>query len=353
MGPMTQQAMKNSKKKRNTPIVNNTQPSTENSVLSRVENALGNAFHQTINNTVYPIPAQLFHEYVGRPLLKKLESSSEEKGKEIQNARTNYMNTPKYSSAIDKQRNTRSSGLYNEYISRVGMLGLIPNGDGTYKCYDNKGNIIKNCAQTVNQIQRSLGNHQNTDGNAWDSKGVYGQKYLFDGNIIPKIGGYNKLYHNVSNGIASLLGNIKVSSGNIDLKTGDVVGLFSTNSDHNNEAWYGGTNNRSNSHEGIVFQPEGRKDRTYIIHNINGKVYVDPITEFTGLTPGWGITSIYRPNKKPQNNTNINSNITYNASKNGKDFYDFLTAEGRKKYNINVHDNRDYILVNGKPKVLE
>ena len=36
-------------------------------------------------------------------------------------------------------------------------------------------------------------------------------------------------------------------------------------------------------------------------------------------------------------------------STDGKNFYDVLTTEGKKKYGLDIHSGKNYRLVNGKP----
>ena len=82
-----------------------------------------------------------------------------------------------------------------------------------------------------------------------------------------------------------------------------MVDLYSANSAHNDEAWNNGTLNRSNSHTGVVIQPNhNNKKGTYILHNVNGTISLDPISKFMvseqGPTLDWGITGVHRPGTK-------------------------------------------------------
>ena len=182
--------------------------------------------------------------------------------------------------------------------SRMGDLGLVPNGDGTYSLYNPKTGKVTQCAMTRNQIERVLGPHK-TDMNAWDGRGVYGDSTIFNGyKYLPKIGGYNKVTHTLQNLAASAA--VQANFNNIDFQQGDVVDLYSANSAHNDEAWNNGTLNRSNSHTGVVIQPNhNNKKGTYILHNVNGTISLDPISKFMvseqGPTLDWGITGVHRP----------------------------------------------------------
>lgn len=198
-------------------------------------------------------------------------------------------------------------------VSRVGNMGLIASGDGTYKLYDSKGKLIDQCAQTRNSLERMLGGH-NTDMNAWDSKGVYGDSTIYNGyKYLLKIGPYNKITHTLQNLTAAGLTQSKLK--NLNLQTGDVVDLYSMNSAHNDEAWKNGTQNRSNSHTGVIYQPyKGRKDLTWVIHNINGKIYVDPMSKFmvseSGANLDWAPTGFHRPGTKEHPYVDSKGNYT-------------------------------------------
>ena len=182
--------------------------------------------------------------------------------------------------------------------SRMGDLGLVPNGDGTYSLYNPKTGKVTQCAMTRNQIERVLGPHK-TDMNAWDGRGVYGDSTIFNGyKYLPKVGGYNKVTHTLQNLAASAA--VQANFNNIDFQQGDMVDLYSANSAHNDEAWNNGTLNRSNSHTGVVIQPNhNNKKGTYILHNVNGTISLDPISKFMvseqGPTLDWGITGVHRP----------------------------------------------------------
>ena len=197
--------------------------------------------------------------------------------------------------------------------SRMGDLGLVPNGDGTYSLYNPKTGKVTQCAMTRNQIERVLGPHK-TDMNAWDGWGVYGDSTIFNGyKYLPKVGGYNKVTHTLQNLAASAA--VQANFNNIDFQQGDMVDLYSANSAHNDEAWNNGTLNRSNSHTGVVIQPNhNNKKGTYILHNVNGTISLDPISKFMvseqGPTLDWGITGVHRPGTKEHPYKDKNGNYT-------------------------------------------
>ena len=94
-----------------------------------------------------------------------------------------------------------------------------------------------------------------------------------------------------------------------------MVDLYSANSAHNDEAWNNGTLNRSNSHTGVVIQPNhNNKKGTYILHNVNGIISLDPISKFMvseqGPTLDWGITGVHRPGTKEHPYKDKNGNYT-------------------------------------------
>ena len=210
--------------------------------------------------------------------------------------------------AFDKDRTGHRVGS-----SRMGDLGLVPNGDGTYSLYNPKTGKVTQCAMTRNQIERVLGPHK-TDMNAWDGRGVYGDSTIFNGyKYLPKVGGYNKVTHTLQNLAASAA--VQANFNNIDFQQGDMVGLYSANSAHNDEAWNNGTLNRSNSHTGVVIQPNhNNKKGTYILHNVNGTISLDPISKFMvseqGPTLDWGITGVHRPGTKEHPYKDKNGNYT-------------------------------------------
>lgn len=261
-----------------------------------------------------------------------------------------YANTPEYRAEFDRYQPTKTETGSTVYRSRLGDLGLVSNNDGTYSLYDKNGKLIDKCAQTTNALQEMLQKHQNTIGDAWTSHGMYGDSMLVNGyKYLPKIGKYNKFMHTAQNLTAAAA--VQSQLNNLDLQTGDVVGLYSANSDYNDRAWNEGTRNRSNSHEGLVFRPSKDKNQTYIIHNINGKVFVDPMSKFmvseSGLQLDWAPTYIMRPNKGESKQTPVETPLTYQGSKNGKQFYNYLTIAGKKKYNLDI--NKEYALIDNKP----
>ena len=195
-------------------------------------------------------------------------------------------------------KNTEASIPQHYSLSRLGELGLVKGDNGKYKLYDNKGNQIKQCAKTRNEIEKVLG-HPTTN-NAWDTFGFYGDSTLYNG-YPAKIGPYTKLGFFLANQIAA--NRMQRNIDNINLQTGDVVSLYNPFSHYSKEAWNTGTLNRSNTHTGVIYQPyPGVRGKTYVIHNVNGSISVDPIGNFfitsDNLLPKWRATGVFRPGTK-------------------------------------------------------
>lgn len=186
----------------------------------------------------------------------------------------------------------------NEKASKLGELGLVKVGNNQYKLYDEYGNTIKQCAKTRNEIEKMLG-HPTTN-NAWDTFGVYGDSTLFNG-YPSKTGPFFRPSYIVQNQIAA--DRTQKALENLQLQTGDVVDLYNPFSHYAEQAYKQGTLNRSNSHTGVIFQPyPGVKSKTYIIHNVNGNISVDPIGSFLlnadNPFPKWRPTGFHRPGTK-------------------------------------------------------
>lgn len=173
------------------------------------------------------------------------------------------------------------------YSSKLGNLGLFNrkvNSDGSicYQIKDDNGNIVTNCSQTGNLINRAMG--KPTTDHAWFRRGVYGDSIIYDKK--------QNLLNTVSRPLAKVFNSINPSE--IDpnnLQSGDFVDLYTEGSSYNSEASKG----RGNSHTGTIYKPYN--NRAYVIHNVNGDVWVDPLNTF-GNTKKWAITRISRPGTK-------------------------------------------------------
>lgn len=163
-------------------------------------------------------------------------------------------------------------------VSRTGLLGLVPKGNGTYRIYNDRGKQVSNCSETGNLLTRSMG--RPTTGHAWTRHGVYGDSVIFDRSL---------LRHAWLN---------RVVSGTPDadnLKSGDIVDLNGYTSHYNERASREG---RGNSHTGTVWKPNNNGP-AWIIHNINGTVYMDPLSKFSNIiTSPWRISRVSRPGTK-------------------------------------------------------
>lgn len=171
------------------------------------------------------------------------------------------------------------------YSSKLGNLGLFnrqidDDGRVCYQIKNDKGQIVTQCSETGNLLARAMG--RPTTGDAWTREGVYGDELIYgDAN-------HNKAYGRYTQ---KLLGSVRPSE--IDpsqLQNGDFVDLYTEGSPHNSEAATG----RGNSHTGTIFKSG---NNAYIIHNISGKVYVDPLANF-GPLHTWAIMGIRRPGTK-------------------------------------------------------
>lgn len=178
-----------------------------------------------------------------------------------------------------------------EYRSKLGDLGLYDrqvNKDGNicYKIKNDKGQVVTQCAETANLINRAL--NLPTTGDAWTRHGVYGDSLIYGEENHNKI--YTRQLSKVLNGI---------NPSNIDpnnLKSGDFVDLM-------RDTKLGGKNDklaakgRGNTHTGTIFKPYGDRGPAYIVHNVGGPVYVDPLGKFGSLNT-WSIMGIRRPGSK-------------------------------------------------------
>ena len=174
------------------------------------------------------------------------------------------------------------------YTSKLGNLGLFnrqidEDGRVCYQIKDDNGNIVTDCSKTGNLITRALGIP--TTDHAWNRRGVYGDSLIYGGLD------HNKIY---TRPIGKVINGLKPSQLDVNnLKSGDFVDLYTEGSGHNSEAATG----RGNSHTGTIFKPYGNTGPAYIIHNVGGPVYVDPLSSF-GPTHTWSIMGIRRPGSK-------------------------------------------------------
>lgn len=174
------------------------------------------------------------------------------------------------------------SAVYSSKLGNLGLFNRQVDDDGRvcYQIKNDKGQIVTQCSETGNLIARAMG--RPTTGNAWTREGIYGDELIY-GDVD-----HNKAYGRYTQ---KLLGSVRPSE--IDpnqLQNGDFVDLYTEGSSHNSEAATG----RGNSHTGTIFKSG---NNAYIIHNISGKVYVDPLAKF-GPLHTWAIMGIRRPGTK-------------------------------------------------------
>lgn len=153
--------------------------------------------------------------------------------------------------------------------SILGDIGLTPNSDGTWRYYDKDSNLIKQCAKFANMYSRAVG--RPTAGDAWTTRGIFGDSIL-----------YNRQLSGLPDSIAQ------------NLQNGDIVDLRWDASPHAKESKQYG---RGNSHTGRIFKPNNID--TYVIHNVSGKIKIEPLTKFDKyLSRAFYLTQIRRPFSK-------------------------------------------------------
>ena len=171
-------------------------------------------------------------------------------------------------------------------ISKLGLFGLISDKKSydTWHLIDNNGNQVKQCAKFGNHFNSMVG--KPTAGDAWTTKGIYGDSVIYKAPVQPvkNIGFLND----------PILQFNKITEIDRDkLETGDIVDLYNPSSHYVKRAEREG---RGNSHTGRIYKPNGMEGPTYVIHNVNGNIKVDPIGKFfRPLHGAWNITRIARP----------------------------------------------------------
>lgn len=141
----------------NSPLVNKAMSETNNYYSSQDknnENGQGNYFYKLLN---YIDPETAYNRYANSLSPYTFQDDKDRTGKISQGPLTTG----------------------NEVSSRLGNLGLVKVGDNSYRLYDEKGNTIKQCAKTRNELEKMVG--RPTTNNAWDTFGMYGDSTLFNG----------------------------------------------------------------------------------------------------------------------------------------------------------------------------
>ena len=189
------------------------------------------------------------------------------------------INNPKY-------YNEDGSLALSSQLGDLGLYGKHKDNSGRtcYRIKDDKGNIVTDCSKTGNLITRAMG--VPTTDHAWKREGVYGDSLIYGQ------ADHNKIYGRYAGKLINSLRPSQIDPNN--LQSGDFVDLYTEGSGHNEEAKKTG---RGNSHTGTVFKPYGKTGPAYIIHNVGGDVYVDPLASF-GPLHTWGMMGIRRPGSK-------------------------------------------------------
>lgn len=134
--------------------------------------------------------------------------------------------------------------------SVLGDIGLVSGDDGTWRYYDESGNLVKQCAKFANKYSSIIG--RPTAGDAWTTRGIFGDSIL-----------YNRSLFGLPDSTAQ------------NLQNGDIVDLIWDKSPSARKAKQYG---RGNSHTGRIFKPN--KTDTYVIHEVGGKVKIEPLAKF-------------------------------------------------------------------------
>ena len=198
-----------------------------------------------------------------------------------------------YSYILDAEPTSGSPEEPNA-MSRLGMYGLIPEPGSydTWHMYDENGRRITQCAKFANRFSSAVG--KPTAGDAWTSTGIFGDSLIYGDEgkrtNLPQ-------FLNVPRMLGKRISNINRDR----LETGDIVDLYGVSSRYGRRAAREG---RGNSHSGRIYKPEGSEGPTYVIHNVNGDILVEPLGNFTRLFSPWGITRISRPAAAPKQDIN-------------------------------------------------
>jgi hypothetical protein len=150
----------------------------------------------------------------------------------------------------------------------------------------------------------------------------------------------------------------------VNFKVGDMVSLYYSDSDYQDEAYEEGVNRKPRlitTHVGQVTEKDGV---LYITHNIDGTIHSDKLTDFmsgSGIVKKCQIAAVYdlyldkkketkkqpepkpEPKKKPKTKEEITSNIELISSTP----FDYLDSKYQLSFN-NIPQNIEYIYVQGK-----
>lgn len=146
------------------------------------------------------------------------------------------------------------------------------------------------CAKFANDYVRSQGYMQN--GDAWNSSGISTVFSGYDG--LERPSAYDAAAVAAYNNAASdnVLKNFDSST--LDPERLYTVNMYFRGSPYQEEAFNNGTKDRTGTHTGYLQNQDGQ---WYVVHNIHGKVHIDPFSSIQGGGRGWGVTGIYAPRK--------------------------------------------------------
>lgn len=221
----------------------------------------------TATNAAYAITKPLFK--MANPILRNI-----------------FTKPPSYSDS----KGTIYNDLLDNGRSRLGMYGLVQDENNEHVWHTK--NLDKQCAKVANQLSQVMANRP-TAGDAWTTKGIYGDSTIVSGYKLPKIGHYSRFITDLYNRTAAEY--VKHNIEDKDLQTGDIVDLYYYKSPKQKMAYVNG-DNRMNTHTGRILKTDPYdKSKTFVVHNVNGNVISQPIGDLLGGLGKVGITAIRRP----------------------------------------------------------
>lgn len=228
---------------------------------------ISNKAIDTTSNAMYAITKPLFK--MANPVL-----------------RTIFTQSPSY---LDS-KGTIYNDLLDNGKSRLGMYGLVQDENNKHVWHTK--NLDKQCAKVANQLSQVMANRP-TAGDAWTTKGIYGDSTIVSGYKLPKMKHYSRFTADLYNRAAAEY--VKHNIEDKDIQTGDIVDLYYYKSPKQKIAYKYGYN-RMNTHTGRILRTDPYdKSKTFVVHNVNGNVISQPIGDLLGGLGKVGITAIRRP----------------------------------------------------------
>lgn len=231
------------------PKIENRVHNIYDNIANGVVNGVDGAMNAAIN---IPIQAILRPEYALYNMFGNLDKPYVRTWKDTPD---NYIDTGYgrlETNPVTGRVGTFPDGEVNRNFKRsvLGDIGLVPGDDGTWRYYDENGNLVKQCAKFANKYSSAIG--RPTAGDAWTTRGIFGDSIL-----------YNRSLFGLPDSTAQ------------NLQNGDIVDLVWDKSPSARKAKLQG---RGNSHTGRIFKPN--ETDTYVIHEVGGKVKIEPLAKF-------------------------------------------------------------------------